>query len=324
MNREEARGLKLEISSQMKQVLFVLLIFLLEVTVFAFGSRGKFISGVNILNASVQVSVIILIAIGQMCVVITTGIDLSIGANVGFAGLMAAMSIVQWGVPTPLGVMVGVLCATLAGLLNGLIIVYLKITPFIVTFVMQCIIRGSIYLILGNKSSIYGLPDAYNFLGTGKFLSVIPMPVIIVAIFAVIFTFIITKTRTGRYIYATGSNADSTRLSGINTKKVLIKTYLISGFLAGVTGIIASARLGAATSQSGMNAELDAVAAAVIGGTSLLGGIGLPAATIVGACIIGVLQNGMTLMGVSGNWQLVTKGVVVLIAAALDILKRKD
>ncbi len=313
----------MRISSQMKKILFVLLIFLLESTVFALGSQGKFVSGVNILNASVQVSVIVLIAIGQMCVIITAGIDLSIGANIGFSGQMAAMAVMTWRLPAPLGVLIGIGSATFIGMFNGLIAVYLKITPFIVTFVMQCIVRGTIYLLLGDQSSIYGLPESYKFLGTGRLFGLLPMPVFLVAVLAAVFTFIITKTRTGRYLYAVGSNEDSARLSGINIRRVLIKTYVISGFLAGVTGILTSARLGSATAQAGMNAELDAVAAAVIGGTSLLGGVGLPVATIIGACIIGVLQNGMTLMGVSGNWQLVTKGVVVLTAAALDIIKKE-
>ena len=314
---------KAYMSPQLKHFLFVFMIFIFEVVIFGIGSEGKFISKVNIMNASVQVSVIVLIALAQMGVIITTGIDLSIGTNIGLAGLMAALSIVNWGLPIPVGILIGICAATIIGILNGLFIIYLKITPFIVTFVMQCIVRGSIYLILGNQSSIFGLPEGFTFIGSANIFGLIPMPVIIVAVIAAVFVVLVSKTKTGRYIYATGSNLEATHLSGINTKRVIVTVYAMSGFLAGITGIIAAARLGAATAQSGMNAELDAVAAAVIGGTSLLGGEGFPLAAIVGALIIGTLANGLTLVGVSGNWQLVFKGLVVLIAAALDIFRKR-
>jgi len=314
---------KLSLSSNLKKSLFIFIIFVIECLIFTLGSQGKFLSSVNILNASVQASVIVLIALGQMYVIITAGIDLSIGANIGLAGFMAAKAIVFWHIPVGLGILIGIGSATLVGLLSGLFIVYLQITPFIVTFVMQCIARGFTYVMLGDKSSVFGMPESFIFLGSGNFLG-IPMPIYIVVIIAIIFGLIISKTKTGRYIYAVGSNSEAARLSGVNIKAALIKVYVISAFLAGITGIIAAARLGAATATSGTNAELDAVAATVIGGTSLMGGDGLPLATIIGALIVGVLSNGLTLMGVSGNLQLIAKGVVVLIAAALDFFKKSD
>lgn len=310
-------------SGNLKKISYIFIIFLIESLIFSIGSGGKFVQPVNLLNASVQAAVIVLIALGQMYVITTAGIDLSIGSNIGLAGFMAAKAIVFWHVPIGIGILIGVGSATAVGLLNGIFIVYLQITPFIVTFVMQCIARGVTYIMLGEKSSVFGLPQSFLFLGSGSFLG-IPMPIYIVVAIAAIFSIIITKTRTGRYIYAVGSNAEAARLSGVNINFTLIKVYVISGFLAGVTGIIAAARLGAATATSGTNAELDAVAATVIGGTSLMGGEGLPIATIIGALIVGVLSNGLTLMGVSGNLQLIAKGVVVLIAAALDIFKKSD
>lgn len=310
-------------AQNIKKISFIFIIFLMECLIFTIGSDGKFLSQINILNASVQASMIVLIALGQMYVIITGGIDLSIGANIGLAGFMAANAMVLWHVPVIPGILIGIASATFVGLLSGIFIVYLKITPFIVTFVMQCIARGAVYVMLNSKSSVYGMPESFTFLGSGDFLG-IPMIILIVALFAVIFSLIISKTKTGRYIYAVGSNREAAAMSGVNINLAMIKVYVISGFLAGITGIITAARLSAATATSGTNAELDAVAATVIGGTSLMGGEGLPAATIIGALIVGVLSNGLTLMSVSGNLQLIAKGVVVLIAASMDSFRTNE
>lgn len=315
------------LSPAFKQILFVLFVLVFECLVFTFGSGGKFFTVSNLLNVAIQVSVIVLIAVGQTFVIITGGIDLSIGSNIAFSGLMAAQAIMLWNFPVWLGIIVGMVSGLVVGLINGLIVVYLNITPFIVTFVMQCVARGATYVMLNNKSSIFGLPPSFNFLGAGSIFKTelfqgLPMAVIIVVVITIMFGFLLAKTKTGRYTYAVGSNSEATRLSGIEVKSVIVKVYVISGLLAGITGVLAAARLGAATGTAGMNAELDAVASSVIGGTSLMGGEGMIATSFIGACIIGVLGNGLTLMDISGNWQLLAKGIVVLAAAALDNLKR--
>ncbi|MGE5631521.1 MAG: ABC transporter permease [Caulobacteraceae bacterium] len=293
--------------------LFVLFLF------FSITSRVFFTVN-NLLTIALQTAIIAIIAIGQTYVIITTGIDLSIGSNIAIGGIITAYSLVS-GVPIPLAILLGLITGTLVGFLNGTIIVFGKIPPFIVTLGTMSIVRG-VCLVITKGIPISNLPKGFTWFGSGK-ISYIPVPVIIMAIIALVFGFILAKTRLGRYTYAIGSNFEATRLSGINTNKSLITIYSISGFLAACAGVILAARIVSGQPTAGTGYEMDSVAASVIGGASLMGGEGTIAGTIIGAFIIGVLRNGLNLLNISAFWQQIVIGVVIIAAVFFDRIKRK-
>ncbi len=280
-----------------------------------------FFSVNNLLTVATQTAIIAIIAIGQTYVMITTGIDLSIGSNIALSGMVAGMTMAA-GYPLSVCITLALLSGCLVGLLNGLMVAYGKIPPFIATLGTMTAIRG-VSLTLTQGIPISGLPKQFTVMGTGT-LAGIPIPVILMVVLTVIFGFVLAKTKLGRHVYATGSNVDAARLSGINTKAVLIKVYMISGFLAAFAGLIMAARIISAQPSAGDGYELDAVASSVIGGTSTLGGEGLIGGTFIGAFIIGILRNGLNLVGVSPFIQKIIIGVVIVGSVFVDRIKRKD
>lgn len=275
----------------------------------------RFLTRSNLFNVLRQTSLNAIIAVGMTFVILTGGIDLSVGSILAFSSSVAA-SLAHNGTPATPAILVGLAIGTILGLLNGLIITQGNIPPFIATLAMMTMARGAT-LVYSDGQPITGLGDGFYFIGNG-YVGSVPLPVIITVLSLIFGHYILSQTRTGRYIYAVGSNEDAAKLTGINTKLVKTLVYAISGFTAALSGIIIISRLNSAPPTAGAGAELDAIAAVVLGGTSLAGGQGHLAGTFIGALIIGVLNNGLNLLNVSSYYQQFAKGVVILIAVLLD------
>lgn len=289
-----------------------------------------FLSPTNLINVVRQMSVVGLIALGVTGVIVSAGIDLSSGSVVGLSAVVAA-SLAQLpdyaaayykGLNLPVFVAVLAACAVgaLVGLLNGGLVAKTRIPPFIATLGTLTTIRGLAYLYTSGRP-VSDLTDDYNFIGQGDFLG-IPVPILILVIMAIITHVLYSQTKFGKYIYAIGGNEQAARVSGINVSKYKMLMYVYAGLLSGLAGLVVSARIGSGQSGQGVGYELDAIAAAVIGGASLsAGGIGTVAGTIVGALIIGVLNNILDLTNVSAYWQQIVKGCIIVGAVIIDQLK---
>lgn len=313
------KKLRAKVGEENFQILSVLSGLLIMVAFFSTMSPYFFTMN-NIMTVALQTSIIAIIAIGQTFVLITTGIDLSIGSNMAIAGIITSLALVA-GFPMIIAICLGLLVGIISGLINGLLIVLGDLPPFVVTLGSMSIVRG-LALVITKGIPVSGLPRAFRYIGNGKIMD-IPFSVIIMIILTIIFGFILSKTRTGTHIYACGSNLEAARLSGINTKKTLILVYVFSGFLAACSGIILASRIASGQPSAGMGYELFAVASAVIGGTSLAGGEGIISGTLIGALVIGVLRNGLNLMGVSAFVQEILIGVVIILAVFADRIKRR-
>ncbi|WP_409039450.1 ABC transporter permease [Mannheimia haemolytica] len=307
----------------------VLLIIFFSVT------NEYFFTSNNIMTVGLQTSTIALIGIGATCVILTGGIDLSTGSVVALSGVAAAM-IVNAGVPVPLGMILGILVGGICGLINGILVTRMKLPPFIATLGMMMVARG-LALYVTNAAPVSGMPESFANLGNGALFKIveeganglpkvvfagIPYPVIIMIFITVLFTFALSKLKVGRYLYAIGSNEEAARLSGIKTNIVKIYAYVASGLLSGLTGVILASRLVTAQPNGGVSYELDAIASAVVGGTSLMGGVGTIPGTLIGSFIIGVLRNGLNMNGVSSFVQMIVIGLVIIVAVSLDQLRQ--
>lgn len=270
----------------------------------------------NIENVLQQISVNGIIAVGMTLVIITAGIDLSVGSVAALAAVVATSFAHphEWPllVPVALGVLVGLAC----GAVNGVLIAKYKLAPFIVTLGMMTVARGTA-LVYTSGRPVINLSSAYNKIGGGA-LGDIPFPAMIFFAVILLGIFILHFTRFGRYVYAVGGNELAAKVSGVNTDRVVIGVYALAGALAGVAGIVLSSRIMSGPPAAGVGYELDAIAAVVIGGTSLGGGVGSIAGTIVGVLIIGVMNNGLDLLNVSSYWQQIVKGLIIVLAVLLD------
>jgi len=290
-----------------------------------------FLTADNGLNVLRQTAVNICIATGMTLIVLTAGIDLSVGSVLALCGAIAA-GLLKNGIKIPsadlfigftvLGVVLaGIFIGALLGFFNGLVITKFKVPPFVATLAMLTIARG--FTLLYTKGQpISNLGSDFAVIGTGWWLG-IPVPVWIAAVVVLFAVFITRQTKLGRYIYAIGGNETAAKFSGINITKVKITVYAIAGALAAIGGIIVTSRLDSAQPDAGTNYELNAIAAVVIGGTSLSGGKGTVWGAVMGAIIIGVLNNGLVLLNVSAFWQQVVKGGVILLAVIIDKLGEK-
>ncbi len=279
----------------------------------------RFLTMSNLLNILRQTSVNAIIAAGMTFVILTGGIDLSVGSILAIVGAIAA-SLVAGGMNWMLVILLSCFLGAIIGLLNGYIITKGKVQPFIATLATMTLLRGATLVFTDGKPISIGYDaGALKFagFGTGYFMG-IPIPIYITLIVFGLVYYVLRQTRFGRYVYALGGNEEATALSGINTKRIKAYVYGISGLLSAVAGIIITARLSSAQSQAGSGYELDAIAAVVLGGTSLSGGTGGILGTVIGALIIGILNNGLNLMNVSSYYQLLAKGLVILIAVLLD------
>lgn len=286
-----------------------------------FGSiNNNFFSIANLSNISRQISILAMLAVGQTFVILSGGIDLSVGSVIGLVSVVSATIMLHFGIPA--SIFAGLLMGLVIGLINGIIVAKIRVQAFIVTLGMLSIARG-IGLIISGGMPISGLPFSFRFLGLGYIFG-IPVPALIAAILMVLGHLVLTKLKIGRFIYAIGGNEEAAELSGINVKLQKIIAFALCGMLAGLAGIVQTSRVisGQPTLGEGMN--LDSIAAVVIGGTSLSGGQGSMVGTFLGVIMIAVLNNGLNLMGVSSFVQMVIIGGLIIGAASLDVYyKRK-
>ena len=273
----------------------------------------------NLFNLLRQSSTNLMLACGMTMVIILGGIDLSVGSIIAMSGCFAAGAVVWGGMPEIVGLMLGVLSGLVFGLFNGAVIAWTNIPPFIVTLASMNLAKGIAYVFSGGKP-IRCMTEAWKFLGAGYVLG-IPTPVWTMFIVFFLCVIFLNRTRIGRHIYAVGGNSTAAKFSGISTAKVKFTVFAISGTLAGLAGVTIASRLYSGTCTSGNAAEMDAIAAVVIGGTSMSGGSGKLGGTLIGALIIGILNNGLNLMGVNSDWQYIIKGIVILGAVYVDYLR---
>lgn len=281
--------------------------------------NDRFLTLSNITNILRQTSINSIIAAGMTFVILTGGIDLSVGSIFAYSGAIATM-LISTGMHPLVAVLVGLAVGTFIGLLNGLIISKGKLQPFIVTLATMTIFRGATLVFTDGKPISAGYEanaELYAQIGNGK-IGVVPVPILIMIAVIAVSYYLLTQTQIGRYVYALGGNEEATKLSGVKTTKVKLFAYGISGFFAALAGIIITARLSNAQPTAGQGYELDAIAAVVLGGTSLAGGFGSIIGTITGALIIGVLNNALNLINVNPYYQLLIKGVVILAAVLID------
>lgn len=280
----------------------------------------RFLTPSNLFNVFRQTSINAIIAAGMTFVILTAGIDLSVGSILGFSGAISA-SLLASGQPFILALLAALVIGVAAGMFNGLIITKGKVQPFIATLASMILLRGATLVFTGGKpiavTSAAGVSPIFRFIGAGRIKS-LPTPVLIMGLVFLACYFILSQTRFGRHIYAVGGNEEASRLAGVNTSRVKIAAYAISGFLAAVAGLIVTSRLSSAQPTAGDGYELDAIAAVVLGGTSLVGGQGGVLGTILGALIIGILNNALNLMNVQSYYQMIAKAIVILFAVLLD------
>lgn len=280
-----------------------------------------FLTVSNLLNVAQQATIIAIIAVGMTFVIITGGIDLSVGSVLAFAGVVMANAL-QSGVPLPLALLIGLGVGLICGVINGLLITVGRLPPFIATLGMMSVARGAALMFTEGRP-ISGFSEGFRSIATGEILR-IPAPVVIMIVVYLIAHFVLKRTKLGRYTYAIGGNEEAALLSGINVRLNKTLVYGIAGLLSGLAAILLTARLNSAQPIAGMNYELDAIAATVIGGTSLLGGEGTVSGTLIGALIMAVLRNGLNLLSVSSFFQQVVIGSVIIFAVLIDMaLKRR-
>jgi erythritol transport system permease protein len=311
---------------------------LIVVTLFFAFMAPNFVSVANAVIVSKHVAINAILAIGMTYVILTGGIDLSVGSIVGLSGMVAGGLIVH-GLQLPMlgvvvfpsileTVLIVLLVGTLIGAINGLLITRLMVAPFIATLGTLYVARGTALLLSGGATfpNLIGKPELENqgfpIIGSGTLLG-IPYSIVILIVMALIAAYVAQRTPFGRRVYAVGGNERAAALSGVRVDRVKLAVYMISGFCAAVAGLIVSSQLVAAHPASGETFELNAIAAAVLGGTSLSGGRGMIGGTIIGAFVIGVLSDGLVMMGVSEFWQMVIKGLVIIAAVVLDQLQRR-
>lgn len=273
----------------------------------------RFFTISNMLIVMRQTSIVAFLAVGMSFVIIGAGIDLSVGSVLAFSGAVGAGVMQNGGIF--FGILAGLALGTALGAFNGIVITKLKIPAFIATLAMMAIARGGT-LVYTDGRPITGLPSSFAFLGRG-YIGNVPFPIILMLIIFILAYIILKLTRLGRYVYATGGNINAARASGIKVDNVIISTFAISGFLSGLTGMVLASRLNSAQPTAGMGYELDAIAAVVLGGTNLFGGEGELWGTLVGAFIMGILNNGLNMLNVSSFYQQVVKGIVILIAVTV-------
>ncbi len=282
----------------------------------------KFLTMNNLMNIARQSSINALLGIGMLLPILTAGIDLSVGSILAVSIMVMGIVSVTMGMSPFLGILVCLAVGAGFGLLNGLLLTKLRLPhPFISTLGTMNIARG-IALIVTAAAPIAGFPYMIQFLGR-EFLGPIPVSFILVIAVYITFHIFLTRTQTGRYIYAIGGNKEAARLSGINVDRVLVIVYTISGLMAGLAGLVMVGRVNSAFPLAGLSYELDAIAAVIIGGASFFGGVGTVWGTLIGAMIIAVLRNGLNLLNVSSDFQMTVIGVVIIAAVYVDVLRQR-
>ncbi|NGO67351.1 ABC transporter permease [Streptomyces sp. SB3404] len=281
---------------------------------------GNFFTTTNIVNVGVQASVTAILAYGVTFAIVSGGIDLSVGSVAAFSAVMLGWFTTNQGVPVFFGVILAILVGTACGLVNGLLIAYGKLPPFIATLAMLSAARGLAQVV--SEGAPIALPDSLSWVGE-NLNDYIATPVLIMIAMGLIAGLVLMRTYSGRSMYAIGGNEEAARLSGIRVQRQKIIVYALVGAFAAVAGIVLASRLVSAQPNAAEGYELDAIAAVVIGGASLAGGVGKASGTLIGALILAVLRNGLNLLDVSAFWQQVVIGAVIALAVLLDTLRRR-
>ena len=284
-------------------------------------TRSTFLTPKNMFNILRQNASNLFLATGMTMVIILGGIDLSVGSVIALSGVVAAGCVVNFGLPEAVGFIAAIAVGAAVGLFNGFIICKTDIPPFIVTLASMNITKG-IALVLTGGAPIRCMTDAFKFPGAG-YVGPVPTPVILMFIIFILAALMINKTQLGRHIYAVGGNVQAAKFSGISVQKVKFIVYAYTGVMAGIAGVVIASRLHSGQPTAGDGAEMDAIASVVVGGTSMSGGSGRIGGTLIGVLIIGVLNNGLNLMGVDSNFQYIVKGLVILLAVYVDFLRNK-
>lgn len=281
-----------------------------------------FLSVQNFLNVGQQVAVLSIVALGATFVIISGGIDLSVGSVVALSSAVFAAMFASYGLPWPLAALVGLLVGGVCGAANGLAIVYGRLPPFIATLAMLSIARGLALVVTGGRP-ISGFPDSFRWLAGRELPFDLPFSILLTLLLYAVGSLVLRRTVFGRATYAIGGNEEATRRAGIKLDRTKIMIYTLAGGLAALGGLVLTARLNSAQPQAAAALELDVIAAVVIGGASLSGGVGTVFGTLIGALIMGFLRNGLNLLNVSSFWQQVVVGVVIALAVMTDTLRRK-
>ena len=284
-------------------------------------TSGSFLTRQNIFNVLRQISTNLFLACGMTMVIILGGIDLSVGSIIALSGCISAGCVARYNLPLPIALLMGLLVGLLVGMFNGAVISKTTIPAFIVTLATMNIAKGLAYVYTGG-SPVRVVTKEWQFLGAG-YVGIFPTPVVILVIVLIITAIIMNKTKMGRHMYAVGGNQQAAEFSGIKVEKVKFFVHAFSGLMAGLAGIVLASRMYSGQPTAGDGAEMDAIAAVVVGGTSMAGGSGKIGGTIIGGLIIGVLNNGLNLLNVNSFWQYVVKGVVILLAVFLDYFRNK-
>ena len=302
------------------QGLGTFLVFVAIVIFFSFAS-DSFLTVDNIINILRQVSITITVACGCTLLIISGGIDLSLGSIVGLSGVTAALLITELGLPVYLAIILAIFAGGLVGLINGLIVTKINIPPLLATLGMMIALRGFVLIISGG-ATIFDLPESFLFLGRG-YISIIPIPVVIMIVLVLIFLFIQQKTAYSIHTYAIGGNPTAAKLSGIRNDRHSISLYIITGLLCGLGGIMTASRMGCGLPTAGDGFEFDVIIAIVLGGVSIFGGTGNLQGAVLGALIVGVLTNGMIMMDVHSFWQSLARGLLLIVAVGAETIRHK-
>jgi len=295
------------------------LVGLVLVALVMFIATPKFLTTQNLLNVGVQAAVTAILAFGMTFVIVTAGIDLSVGSVAALSAICAGWSVTTGGMPGWLALVVGPLVGLLAGAVSGLAIAYGKLPAFIATLAMLSIARGLTLVVSGGRP--IEMPGAVTWLGAN--IGPVPVPIVVMIVAAIITSFILTRTVFGRSLYAIGGNEEAARLAGLPVKRTTAAVYALSGLFAAIAGLVLAGRLASAQPQAAAGYELDAIAAVVIGGASLSGGVGKASGTLIGALVLAVIRNGLNLLNVTAFWQQVVIGLVIALAVGIDVLRHR-
>jgi ribose/xylose/arabinose/galactoside ABC-type transport system permease subunit len=281
----------------------------------------SFLSMGNMFMIARQVAMLGISAVGMTCVILTSGIDLSVGSIMGITNIVGALLMTAAGLPIWLAVLITLLMSAVIGLINGIFVAYVRVPALITTLAMMTVLRGVGYVLCGGMP-VWGLPESFKVLGQG-YLGPIPIPVLIMLAVFLLGWIFLNRTRHGRYLYGLGGNREAVRLSGVYTARTETLGFVISGLLTGLAGIIMLSRINTGQPKIGTGYEMDVITAVVLGGVSIMGGEGSLVGVLIGVLITGVLANGMILMDVSEYYQQITKGLVLLFAVTFDTMAKR-